>query len=583
MPLSKEYLRSLVPENLPSGYDLLEEGKKIGATLTAPEVKYLKKCGYTSAYQYRRDVAKKGIIRFTHNIGYPTVEETVKCIQEIHDFAEANGVVFENAQIIPDMTLAVPKELREASPESTGTVFNKLEDFEMLNMEDVNVDIVNQVLTVPNALQTTIDCVKAGLRSLGVSGELAWNFPGCDDHVSYVEDTVRSLGILASKKDEGFQTSCYVEDGLAGSCIDAVSFVGYYLFEQYIYRDLCGINFMSCFGGLVGDVRTKAALMIALNDLGSTDEYPGMVFTHSATTTQWDHDIECNYGPTLQELLMTMLTIRHYHLECQINVVPNSEHIRVPTLEEQKYAIVAAGRLLERIDQWEDLIDFTEVERRAEIIKREGQKMCQNILDDLKAAGIDTHDPLQLLMVIKNINAALFEEAFHPSVRETGKFTPYFPNDMGKITEEKIAEATKQIQTAGIADTALKGKKIVIGSLDTHAYGRRYVKSILESVGAEVIDGGVDCTVKSLFDLADEEGARYIGFSTHCGQCVGYSEQIMEIEKRRENKDFLFMGGILNTLLPGQSHPIDATDIVRKMGVFPSNNIVETIRAIARS
>lgn len=54
---------------------------------------------------------------------------------------------------------------------------------------------------------------------------------------------------------------------------------------------------------------------------------------------------------------------------------------------------------------------------------------------------------------------------------------------------------------------SLDGKRIVIGSGDTHTYGIILVEGVLSAMGAEVINGGVDMDPINILDLADEVGA----------------------------------------------------------------------------
>ena len=106
-----------------------------------------------------------------------------------------------------------------------------------------------------------------------------------------------------------------------------------------------------------------------------------------------------------------------------------------------------------------------------------------------------------------------------------------------------------------LLEGSLKGRTILIASTDAHVYGLQYVRNILEKAGAEVVDAGVDASIPYIFDTADEEGIRYIGVSTHNGQALGIAEQLLSEMKQRggDKKYMVFMGGRLNTILPGDT------------------------------
>ena len=47
---------------------------------------------------------------------------------------------------------------------------------------------------------------------------------------------------------------------------------------------------------------------------------------------------------------------------------------------------------------------------------------------------------------------------------------------------------------------SLIGRRILVGSMDCHIYGIRYVSNVLSAMGADVVMGGVDNTCQSILD-----------------------------------------------------------------------------------
>ena len=90
-----------------------------------------------------------------------------------------------------------------------------------------------------------------------------------------------------------------------------------------------------------------------------------------------------------------------------------------------------------------------------------------------------------------------------------------------------IDESELKVEAADLKGV-LKGKSILVASTDAHVYGIQYVKSILESAGARVVDAGVDSSIPYIFDTADEEGIDCIGVSTHNGQALGIADLLLE-------------------------------------------------------
>ena len=582
--ITREYLKTIIPENMPDGRELLKEGMKIGESFEARAHKFVTCRGYRTDNEYieatkNTDRPKRFII----NVGMPTLETTVQGCVDLAVWARENLGVEVIGAILPSINVGVPPELRDPTMNSNAFMMSTQEDYDALNREDVFLSLGNHALAVPNALETTINCLKAGIPSIGTTSQLAWDYPGCEDHVENVANLVRSLGIMRAHMEVGPSTTCYTEDGLASSCVDTIGFIAYYLFEHYIYEELCGIPIQCGFGALCSDVKTKAALMVAVDSLKDEIGHSTLMFVHGSCTTQWDHDIEANFGSSLQEQLMMILTETKYKTGCSLLTVPITEALRVPTMAELKHIVSAAARMTEFADQWVDLIDWKEIEDRAEIIRREGTKMFHNMMDTLEELGLDMQDPMQLLMFIKRVDSALFEVAFHPSIRETGTFKPWFPNDMGGMTMEMVADTVEELKQKGYTKETLKGKKAVIGSVDTHSYGIRYVDSVLESFGCKVVDIGTDNSLQALLDTADEEGIVNIGISTHNGQALALADHLQKMIAERDRTYNVFMGGVLNTILPGHTEASDVTHLVEDRNIIGANDMAKVIESILAS
>ena len=580
MPITKEYISNLIPMGLPDGRVILKEGIALGQTIEKGRTKFLEGTKYKNYMEFWIEQRDAGKIPFSSNIGLATLEEQLDALEELKDWCRANDVNFYAALIIPSINLAIPKELRESSADATSYLMDTIEDYKAHEeIDGVTCISTNQTLFVPNALETTINSVKAGSPFIGTTSQLSWDFPGCYETEKYVTDALKSVGIMASKRKDGLSFIGYPEDGLGGNCTDTVSYAAILMYENYIYNDLCGASMAAGIGGLISDIRYKSALLRVFDQICREEDHPGVMIYHAATTTQWDHDLDTNFGTSCQELLMMILSERYYKTGATIITVPITEKVAVPTLYNIETIMGAASRMEKTAWQWDDVVDFDEIDKLADDIYDKAKIMFNNFMDSLKEAGIDTEDPLQLMMILKKINGALFEETYHPSIKEKGYYEPYYPNDMGLLLIKMTNEAISELEDQGYLDS-LQGKRILIGSMDCHIYGMRYVTNVLSRMGAEVVSIGVDCTSQSIFDAASEEGVDIIGVSTHNGQSLGLAKQLNEMMKDRKGEYTVFMGGVLNTILPGNSEPSDVTDLIRKEGVFASNDMKEIIDMI---
>ena len=579
----KEYLKGLIPKDIPRGLDVLKEGVELGPNYKVGRSRLVRESPYDSYLEFFKSQAEKNKIAWTTNVGLATVEEHVRGIGEIHDWCERLGINYNFTISIPSTLLAVPKELRNYGSKNTSYVPETTADFRAL--EDIRgMEVIqgDQVLFVPNAWETASGALQAGSSQIGCISQLMWSHPGCDEHLKYLLDTVKFMGILSTKQEEGVFVGGYLDDTYPSYCKDAVAYVAYALFEQYVVSTLCGVRYATAYGGLISDVRLKSALLKALYDALYIEERPPVLFAHANTTRFWDHDVEANYGMLAQEMLMAVLAERRYRTGAMIVPVPITEKVCVPTVESIKNVLGVSARLLENVDQWESVVDFSKIDNMAESLKEDGIKMFEHMLDVLEDAGLDIEDPLQMMMFIKKFNAGLFEDTFSIKHKKGSSAKARFYTDMGRITHEMVEEQIENIKKNNM-ENVLEGKKVLIASTDAHVYGIQYVRDVLSAAGADVVDGGVDSSIQYIFDVADEEGIRYVGISTHNGQALGIADEVVQEIKKREATYVVFLGGVLNTILPGHSEPTDVQDKIYEKGLFANNNILETIRMLAGS
>ena len=127
----------------------------------------------------------------------------------------------------------------------------------------------------------------------------------------------------------------------------------------------------------------------------------------------------------------------------------------------------------------------------------------------------------------------------------------------------------------------MKGKTVIVGSTDIHAYGVRFVNSVLTAMGAAVIDMGVDNSPQHMIDMAAEMGTKYICASTHSGNALGIGNYFEQFAKESKQDFQIIMGGILTTILPGHSEPSQVGELINKNEhVLATNDMEEQVKHI---
>ncbi len=580
----KDYIRSLIPTDFPDGRTVLQEGVEMGKKVAIPRNRFLEKQGCKSYLEYRKKRLAEGKQTWQVLLGLATLEDEIAAIKKIDEFNQRNahiGMEISGVQSIPSQIVGLPHEYWDTFPKQTSYEMHDPDDWKA-HSEAAPIQMAWQDfhLACPASLQTTINALQAGTDRLGCFSTLIWEYTGYHDEVNRFSDMVRSLGIVSTKKDLDIAIVTYPEDGIPGYFLDIVSWVGYMMVEHYIAAGLCGTLFSVSYGGLLTEVQPRMAFALAMHKLFSTPEHPGVVYYNGGTVDQIAHDINANFGTSVQEMLIQMLFNLKYQLPIIISPVSVTEALRTPSLEELIDIAAAGMRAETKAKEWLPLMDFTKIEELSDQLVEQGTKFFQNVMRGFEEAGVDTKDPLQMIMILKRFNPCKFEQSFHPSVEETGDFTPYLPSQLGQQTMAMKDEIVSLLKKKGYS---LNGQKIICVSADGHSYGLTLVDNVYSEINANVVNGGVDMEPAAVLDLADEEGTDLICISVHCGQCLAYAQNIINLAKTRGKKYRVLMGGMLNALLPGNDLPVDVQDLVNETGVCGTNDFCEQINFILGS
>ena len=579
-----EYLKSIKPGHHPDGKKALKEGVEMGRALKIQKSRFVRESGHKSFLEYKKQLAKEGKIYWNILMGLATLKEQIEATKKIYEFSQRTGLKVDTIQPICSGKLALPKEFRDQAPSTTSFFMETYEEYlQQVEAAPIEVVFMDYVLATPNAIETTTWGLMTGAPIVGVFSQIIWGFPPYDDEVTRFTNMVKALGMMASKYDEDKIVLTYLEDGLSGYFLDCASYIGHALLEHYICTKLCGVRYMIAFGGLLSDADLRGATALALHKTLSTKEQPVLHYINSSTNLQWEHDLHGNYGMSAQEMLFTILLEKKYKMGMGMNPVSITEKIAVPTLEELLNIFAVGKRVEEKAEEWLEFMDFSKIEEMSDIMVEQGKKFFNNLLLGFKEAGIDTEDPLEMILAIRNINPLKFEQSFHPTTFDSGELEvrPFFPTILGRQTVELRDYIVGRLKKAGLQE-ALKGRSIVIASADAHTYGLLLVEGVLGMSGAHVINGGVDMHAADILDLADEEGTNILGVSCHNGQALDYGRMLVNLARERGREYFIFMGGVLNAILPGRTEPTDVSQMLKDIGIFAQNDLVKTVEEIKK-
>ena len=578
------YLKHLQTEDLADYKKLLNEGRKIGGELPSGTNKFLREHHIKNEIEYRKKMTAEGKVMWRAIMGLPTIDMQIDALNKLYEYAQNAHIRIDFINQIPNILSGVPEECRDESIDYTGFALIKQEDYVRLSeVVPIQSSFPDSHLISPRAVETTINSIRVGANYVGAFAQFIWGFPNYCDDKKHMEEVIKALGIMAAKRDDMFIVDTYLDDGIPGYCMDYASFIGYALLEKYIVSDLCGARYVASYGQLWSDSKMKMGALLALSDLLKTEDQPGVGYVYGNAIDHWKENLVGNYGITASEYLMQILVERKYKTGAAIQTIPITEQISVPTVEAVEDILAVCNRLEERAYEWDDLIDFTKIEEYRDRFKEIGIQFFHNILDGFQEANIDVENPLQIIWTLRKMDPLRFEVMFHPSVFNNNihEFTPYYPSSIVKQSIDVRDHIIKRLRDNGDGE-CLKGKKIIVVSADLHRYGAFVVDNVLQSVGGEVINGGVSVDAAVALDIADEEDAEIICVSVHNGQSLDYANQLLELARERNGEYKIFMGGKLNASIPDSVTPVDVTDKLNHMGIYATEDLFETVQKIRR-
>lgn len=575
----------LFPEGaeLPSGAGLVEEGLALGASIEAGVCSFCSARGVRSEVDYKRSKIASGGLQWSMIMGLASLEDQIAGLEFLHRFGEDTGVVMDRGLIIPNWVTGLPERLRERAPKGTSFVLGGLEDHVRIAQAAPIMPCFNDFhIGSPAAVPNTMAAIQSGGSYTGVLAQFIWNLPYVESDIETVAENVKAIAIVAQKWSDGVVVDSYLDDGMPAEFADNVSMIGYACLERYVVEELCGARYATGFGQLISDIPTKIAIWLALAEVLKAD-HPPLSYLYGNTLDASQTVVNGNYGISAAEIVAFTLTERRYRTGVAFLPNPITEGLQVPTVQEIADIHASARSAALKARELEDLVDFTTIETDRGVLVQQGTQFFRNALARLPEFGVDVRDPLQLLLGMRRLGAQRLEQLCHPGARDDAQpngIVAFSPTEFTKRSTEMVHSEVGHINSIGLGD-AVRGRSFIVGSADTHAYGKFVVAAVLRALGADVLDSGVDRDPEHFANLLR---ARYdrpaVAISTHNGQCVSYIERLMTLLAAEDQRTDVFIGGKLNTIADTDSEPRDASDMLRTMGALPCQTIEDLVRQL---
>jgi methylmalonyl-CoA mutase cobalamin-binding domain/chain len=223
------------------------------------------------------------------------------------------------------------------------------------------------------------------------------------------------------------------------------------------------------------------------------------------------------------------------------------------------------------------LIDWDPIYDVRDRILEGGRRVFKKLISGLAELGVDTKDPLQLLLATRRLGGSKLEELFgagEPSSDYPRGFEPVVASDTLLRLLDRRDGVLEAIKLEGAPD--LEGLRIVTASNDIHEYGLFVLSGVLQHLGAKVTDLGTSVSTQEIAKVAVETDADVVALSTYNGMALSLGRQLLDELRSRGVGAPLFMGGRLNEDIGGEG-AVDVRQRLREAGVHPADTVEQMV------
>ena len=570
-------LAGLVPRDMPDGREAVAEGRAIGERLEVDTSLYLREKGVASEREVRERAAKEGIACTSFNIGLATWADTREALGCIYEDSLSRGVrPPDRFELIAERRMGLPKDMRLSAPQETGPLLMTERDWwETTHTVPIQAYAGDNTIGGPGSLDNVIDAVRAGITYVGVLSQYSWRWPYWNDDVAQTLAVLKAGGVLAAKRHQGVCFDSYLDDGYPGVFHDYANYVGWAMLERYVCEDLIGAAYSCSWGGLTSDPTNKAAVTLALNDFRS-EKVPSAFIQGDTIGPRLD--FEANGAVVSTDVLFMKAVDYHYKLGSAVVAVPVTEVMRIPTWQEIAHVHAMNRRLEEYVPNIAKVIDWSAIETIRDSIIEGGWRFFNTAISTMRDSGIDVEDPAAILIATRGLGAVALEELF-------GAGTPDDSYPRGRrpvLGTDLVAETMKErdrlrsVLQSPDRSMNLGGLRVALASTDVHEFAKFLIESMLNDLGARLIDVGVNRDPEDIVQAAVESAAEAIVITTHNGVARSFAQLLKrELHLAQLDRIPVFMGGVLNEDVEGSDIPVDVRNDLVDLGVTPLSGIEE--------
>ena len=547
---------------------LVSEGLDLGQQTNMGVSAFCRQHNVASELEYKLKMARQGRTMTALTIGLQDWPDTRAGLEKIYRVCEERGFYVDRYILALDRRMGLPVEMRAGAIKETGPLLVTDADWnDVAQSVPIQPHMGDMMIGSPASVDNTRRALEAGVNYIGNMSQFAWKYQGWPgDDVDQMAEVVKALGLMASKAQAGAVVHSYLDDGFPAQFGDYSSYVGWAKFERYVVEELIGAKLGIAYGGLTHRPVMKMIVAMAIEQTRPADVATSFYYTN---TTRYSSIMDQNYAILGVDALHLMLADRHIRGGAAIMPVPVTEAIRIPSPEEIIDAQTVARTVAANVPEIYNTVNWSALEAQRDTLVEQGDRFFNNIINGLSDAGVDTSDPLQLLVAVRRLGSAGVERHFGVGTpTEDPAFDGYEPIVPTDVLSDFLATRNQLREVARPKSWTLnRSHKAVIASSDVHELGMRLVIDVAESLGIKPVIGSVGVDPDELAELALQEEATSVLVSTHNGMALSYGESLMRELAERGIAPQVIFGGKLNQDVEGSDMPVDVTEELIALGI----------------
>jgi methylmalonyl-CoA mutase cobalamin-binding subunit len=573
----------LVPRGLPSGAELVRRGHQIAASITTGWARYCRERNVRSERHYKEACAGRGEITYYINLGLKSWPETRAGLEEILAACRARDLRVDRVSLTADRRMGLPPAARKSAIEETGIMFWTPEDWRGAASDlDVEPILNDHAVGSPASVENACAAIEAGFGYIGNLSQQAYRYPGWPSDADQMIATVTAMGAIAAKKDDGVVLDSYIDDGFCASFHDAATSLGWCLFHRCV-ADLVGVAYAPSYGSTFADPVLKQAFGLALDRINVSRVPPSLVHGDTNSLEAW-YSIDRNAAIITSDIFFSIASQLAHPTGAAVHPTPLTEPKRIPTVEDIIQSLEIGREAERRARATGHLIDWSPVYAMRDQILTGGEQVFRNLMDGLALLGVDTGDPLALLIATKRLGADEIERAFgagEPDDRYPRGRMPVVPTDTlrrATANRQRVIDALAALSPP----PRLAGLRVVAASGDIHEYGLYVLTGVLRSLGCEVTDLGTSVDNAAIAAAAAETAADVVALSTYNGMAASLTADLLRELGHRDLRARVYVGGRLTEDLDGNKN-VDVTRHIAELGALPCGSVAEMVADLSRS